>query len=101
MSKSGEFYKKYAPIPLALLTLAFALEAAGMGKVATSSFFLSVTITLGMILIAGVRFDELNIRGVIFSKTNSPAAFYIVFSIFLALLIAEIIVWFWLIRISD
>lgn len=100
MSKSGEFYKKYAPIPLVLVTLAFVFEAGGMGKIATSSFFLSVTVTIGMILISGLRFDELNIRGVIFSRTR-PVAFYAVFIMFLTLLIAEMIVWFWLIRISN
>lgn len=97
MNKSSQFYRKYAFIPIIIMTLAFATYAVTFnGPISSVIFMLSVIISISMILIAAVKFGELNIRGNIFYRNTEPVAFIIVFCIFSLLLAAGIVFMFWL-----
>ena len=69
-----------------------ALDLKKTGLVLGTSFVVSLIVIM---LIPAVRFGELNVRGNIFYRKETPIAFYVVFCIFasLGIAIVSIITW--------
>lgn len=102
MSLSTDFFRKYGWITFTLLTLGFFFGGAlGMKKTGLSLGGLAIDSLIVIILIPAVRYGELNVKGCVFNRNESPIFFNIMFCICALLGIAITAIYAWMILAWD
>lgn len=94
--------RKYAWITFALLTLGFFFGGAlGMKKTGLSLGGLAIDSLIVIILIPAMRHGELNLKGCVFYRYESPLTFNIMFCLCTLLGIAVTAIYIWMILAWD